>query len=134
MQSVSEIIEARGGWAKLPTHPITVEVPGFMDLHLEWCGTGPRGGRMLSVAHTYLQQGDVMHDPEVVVEFFPEAGWWLPLSYRQDNLGVYREAVSLEGDGLVVRSPVVRELQRFLKLWDANLREQGFVEAARKPT
>jgi hypothetical protein len=42
--------------------------------------------------------------------------------------------VSLEGDGLVVRSRVVRELQRFLKLWDANLREQGFVEAARKPT
>ena len=65
-----------------------------MDLHLEWCGTGPRGGRMLSVAHTYLQQGDVMHDSEVVVECFPAAGRWLPLSYRQDNLGVYVRRVA----------------------------------------
>jgi hypothetical protein len=135
VESVREIIEARGGWDRLKDHPIKVEAgEGFMPLCIEYVGVGPRGGLLVSIAHYHEQHGDQMADPDLVVEVIPQAGRWMPVSFQQDNLGLYREAVSVEGEGLVVRSKVVDDLQEFMRAWDRNLREQGFVDAARKPT
>jgi hypothetical protein len=65
-----------------------------------------------------------------VVEVVSSAEW-LPVSYQQDSIGLYQEAVSVAGGGLKVRSRLVDDLRRFMELWDWNLGEQGFVEAAR---
>jgi hypothetical protein len=60
---------------------------------------------------------------------------WHPVSYQQDNMGLYQEAVCLDDGGKVMLRPkLVNDLKRFMRLWDKNLRDQGFVEAARRHT
>jgi hypothetical protein len=59
---------------------------------------------------------------------------WLPISFRQDNLGALHEAVVSNGGVFLVHHGLVSDLKRFLAFWDKNLREQGFIEAARAAT
>jgi hypothetical protein len=132
VNSIAEIIEVTGGWDRLRERPLRIEVEGFMPLSIEVIGTGPRGGTALSIMHWFIQNGDVMRDPDLIVEILPQVKQWLSVSYRQDSLGLYQEAVYAEGDGVVVRSRLVDDLVQFMRLWDRNLREQGFVEAARR--
>jgi hypothetical protein len=131
MKSIEEIVQITGGWDRLRRHPLKIEVEGFMPLCIEAIGRGPRGGLLISVMHTYLQNGDVMRDPDVEVEVIPGTDDWLPCSFRQDGLGLLREAISTEGGVLQFHHGLVADIKRFLKVWDRNLREQGFVDAAR---
>jgi hypothetical protein len=83
--------------------------------------------------HSFEQNGDLMRDPDLVVEVVPQMGWWLPVSYRQDSVGLFQEAVfTNHEEQLIVRNRLVRELQEFMRLWDKTLREQGFVAIARE--
>jgi hypothetical protein len=81
-------------------------VPGFVRLVIEHVGTGPRGGDLVSVA-----------------------------SIQQDYVASYREAVFVGEDGKVyVRPAEVRDIQAFARIWDRNLKTQGFVDAAKNGT
>jgi hypothetical protein len=132
VKHVQAIIDTFGGLDKLSHNSILVSVPGLMPLAIERIGTGPRGGPLISVMHFYKQNGDVMRDPDLVVELVPSVGWWLPVSFRQDNLGVFQEAVKVEGDRLITDARLVDALKSFMLHWDRNLGDQGFVEAARR--
>jgi hypothetical protein len=134
MKSIEEIIAVTGGWEQLRRRPLTIEAPGFMPLHLEIVGRGPGGGLLLAVSHTYVQNGDLMRDPEVVAEISPGSSDWLPIRYRQDNLGALHEAVVSEGGVFLFHHGLVADLKRFMAFWDENIREQGFIEAARQAT
>ncbi len=109
-------------------------MPGLMPLAVSYEGKGPRGLPLISVRHWYTQNGDVMWDPEMTFEV-PAAGWekpelWGPVTYRQDGLGLNQVAVMREDDGRVFIAPsLVRSLKSFMKTWDRNIAEQGFVEA-----
>lgn len=132
MRSIEEIVQITGGWDRLRDHPLKIEVEDFMPLCIEVIGRGPHGGLLISVMHVYEQYGDLMRDPDVEMEVVPGAGEWMPVSYRQDGLGIFREAVTTEGGVVRVHHGLVADLKRFLKVWDRNIREQGFVEAARR--
>jgi hypothetical protein len=100
-----------------------------MRLVIEHVGRGPRGGELVSVAHYGEQNGDLMRDPEIVFEV--AAGQWQPISITQDYVGSYREEVSVGEDGQVlVRPALVRDIAAFARVWDRNLKHQGFVDAA----
>lgn len=130
MKNVQKIIDVRGGLEAIEQHPIRLEVPGFMRLVIEHVGTGPRGGELVSVAHYGEQNGDLMRDPEIVFEV--AAGQWHPVSIQQDYLGSYREAVFVGEDGKVhVRPAEVRDIMSFARIWDRNIKAQGFVDAAK---
>jgi hypothetical protein len=129
MRNVQKIIDATGGLAALKSRPIRLEVPGFMRLVIEHIGRGPRGGELVSVAHYGEQNGDLMRDPEIVFEV--AAGEWHPVSIQQDYLGSYREAVFIGEDGKVyIRPALVRDIAAFARIWDRNIKAQGFVDAA----
>ena len=129
MRNVQKIIDLRGGLEALKQRPIRLEVPGFMRLVIEHVGRGPRGGELVSVAHYGEQNGDLMRDPEIVFEVAD--GQWQPVSIRQDYIGSYREAVSIGEDGKVYVCPAeVRDIQAFARVWDRNIKAQGFVDAA----
>jgi hypothetical protein len=131
MRNVQKIIDTVGGMAALKSRPIRLEVPGFMRLVIEFIGRGPRGGDLVSVAHYTQQNGDPMRDPEIVFEVM--AGEWHPVSIQQDFVGSYREVVSVQEDGTVqVHAAEVRDIQVFARLWDRNLKHQGFVNAAKE--
>jgi hypothetical protein len=84
--------------------------------------------RTRNLAHYSEQHGDAMRDPEVVFEVV--GGAWHPVSIRQDYLGSYREAVFVGEDGKVyVRPALVRDIQAFARVWNRNLKAQGFVDA-----
>lgn len=131
MKNVKQIIELLGGFERLKREPIKLTVEGFMPLSIEYVGKGPRGGLLVSIMHFYTQHGDLMRDPDLVVEVLPATDEWLPFSCQQDSLGLYQEAVSGEGDCLKVRSRLAADLRQFMELWSRNLKDQGFVEAAR---
>jgi hypothetical protein len=97
MESVREIIALFGGMDSLRERSIRVEVEGMMPLVIEYVGEGPRSGTLVSVAHYFVQNGDLMADPDLTVEV-QNSGEWLPVAYQQDGLGIYQEAVYLEGD------------------------------------
>jgi hypothetical protein len=129
MRNVQRIIDKLGGLEALKRRPIRLEAPGFMRLVIEHVGAGPRGGELVSVAHYGEQNGDFMRDPEIVFEV--AAGTWYPVSIQQDYVGSYREAVYVTGDGRVfIRPADVRDIQAFSRIWDRNLKHQGFVDAA----
>lgn len=103
-----------------------------MPLSIEQIGIGPRGGMLISVMHWYEQNGDLMRDPDVEIEILPDTGEWLPLSYRQDSAGLFQEAqIDINGELMRASERFVKDIQRFLKLWDRNIGEQGFIEAAK---
>jgi hypothetical protein len=130
MQTVARIIDLFGGLDRLADEPIQLGVEGFMTLSIEYVGTGPRGFPLVSVSHYFLQKGDLMSDPDCTFEVDGET--WLPVSYQQDNLGLYQEVVTLEGDQAVVDERLERELRQFAAAWDRNLRGQGFLAAAER--
>jgi hypothetical protein len=113
------------------SHDVRLEVAGFMRLVIEHIGAGPRGGELVSVAHYGEENGDLMRDPEIVFEV--AAGTWHPVSIQQDYVGSYREAVSVGEDGIVfIHLAEVRDIQAFARVWDRDLKHQGFVDAARE--
>lgn len=91
-------------------HRVTIEVDGFEDLTIEKIGPN-----RVSVAHHYLQRGDLMCDPEIV--FKVEDGDWTPVRYTHHPHTHRHDSEGLDLDGFVER-------------WSENLRNQGFVDAA----
>lgn len=75
----------------------------------------------LSVAHYYEQNMDLVRDPEVVFRVDAN-GEWTAVEYIHDPF-------TYERDDDDVGLPDVQEFAE--KQWSKNLREQGYVEAAR---
>jgi hypothetical protein len=129
MKTVQKIIdqfgdmdEWAGGHIKIPNDP-------YMPLTIEYLGKGPYNGDLLAISHTYVQNGDLMRDPEIV--FLVTDLGWTPISFRNDSVGVYQESLIIEyGEIRYVRHKLVRELRSFARLWDRNIRSQGYFEAA----
>lgn len=129
MNSIKQIVDAKGGFAAL-SH-LKVEAAGFMPLVIENIGTGPRGLQLVSVAHYYEQNGDLMKDPDMTFEVDGN-GDLHPISYEQSSLGLYQVAVEKMDNGQVgVRPALLRQLKAFARTWNANIKAQGFVKAAR---
>ena len=141
MKTVAKIIETYGGleWLRKPGNYIRLDNPPYMRLVIEYVGEGPRGMPAIAVAHYYEQNGDAMRDPEIVFEVNPDEdgplswkrGDWSPVSYRQDNLDIYQDAVFLgDNDRVMIHPKMVRHLKAFASTWDRNIEQQGFRKAA----
>lgn len=115
---------------------LRVENGGYMPLvieaftvHLERPILGAVAHRVLSVAHYFESNGDLVADPEVELL----AGRLLPLAITQGFFG-RRVVGQLDEDrGQFLVSPSgQREVKNFAGMWARNIREQGFAEAARQ--
>jgi hypothetical protein len=151
VKNVAKIIMARGGLQGLCVveedgtvsrggpQSIKVEAEGFMPLCIEALGPSPHGEGMIqiSVAHYGEQNGDLMRDPDMVFDVNTSEdarlGWvsgnWRPVSFRNDYAGLYQEAVFVQGGQVMVRPGLLKELKTFARIWDRNIKAQGFVEA-----
>jgi hypothetical protein len=129
MKNVQRIIEARGH--KLdgsePEFHIAIENPPYMRLVIEGIGCAPDGRQLVSVAHYYEQNGDLMRDPEMVFLANP----WFPVSFQQDGgIPLCQEAVIFDGARVLTRPKLFKQLKSFARTWNRNIGEQGFVKAA----
>lgn len=66
MRKVQKIVDTRGGLEALKHRSLSLRVPSFMRLVIEYIGSGPRGGALVFVAHYGEQNGKLMRD-----EVFP---------------------------------------------------------------
>jgi hypothetical protein len=131
VRTIAKIVELTGGWDRLRTQPLRIEAPPMMPLSVEFLGRGPAGGMMIAISHSYEMNGDILFDPEVQVEIDPGSSSWLPVFFRQDSLGICKAAVQNVGGKVLYDHRLVEDLKAFMSFWDTNLREQGFVKAAR---
>ena len=100
---------------------------GFMDLVVERLPPCPDSGAVvLSLAHYFVQQGDLCQDPEMTVRVFPPAagheGRVEALTFQQAVPPVYQVVYPEPGK---VDPRLKRELNDFLSLWLRNLKAQG---------
>lgn len=93
--------------------------------------------RRVSIAHYYRQHGDLIADPELELT---DAGH--PIAFQTPPvqvLGLGASAGSLPiswrraGDGAVlIDTRAKREVDAFCRLWASNLKQQGFIRAAKR--
>ncbi|TGK36264.1 DUF6908 domain-containing protein [Leptospira andrefontaineae] len=134
MRNLLQSIEKSGGIDALKRNGIIkLRANGFMDLVIEHVGKGPRGLHTISVAHYYLQNGDMMRDPEIVFEvsFEEEKGKKYlelnPIEFRQDGALSIKQILVWNSDvGLLHRPKLIRSVKSFSIQWDKNLKAQGF--------
>lgn len=125
METIKQIIEKHGGMDHLRDNPIKIEVEGFMPLSIEWIGKGFKKSDLISVMHWFVQNGDLMRDPDMV--FATTGNDWTPISYQQDSIGVYQEAIREDDNGAILMNHrLLGELADFADSWSDNLQEQGF--------
>jgi len=98
---------------------------GFMDLNIDHLShKDNENSIVISIAHNYIQEGDVMADPDMEIRIIPKMKMVEALTFQQDNMGIYQQ-VYLE-DGRYVIPKLKNELNDFLNFWLKNLIEQGF--------
>lgn len=106
-----DLIEV-GGHKKLKSE-------GFMDLVVEVVGEN-----IISLAHYYEQNGDLMADPEMEIRIYPELQMPEALTFRNDGVGIYHE-VYVGANHFYPK--LKKDLNEFLSMWLENIREQGFL-------
>jgi hypothetical protein len=153
---IFKIIASAGKWREFvramqigERFALTVENDPYMPLHMEYIGRSMGNNPLLAVSHTFIQNGDLMRDPEMIFEvqmgertvswnhkdpnklWIYEYEWhqaldFIPVSYRQDP-GYNREMpVRRNADGRIIA--YCRD--SFVNLWGKNLGNQGFAEKA----
>lgn len=117
---------------------VKLTVEGFMPLSVERIGTSGEGHALVAIAHTGLQNGDVMFDPEMVFRIIELDGTQLaePISFRNDYVGIHQEVYRYDDQGKAthVDARLKAELKSFGRMWFRNLKHQGFLspEATRE--
>jgi len=112
---------------------VRITVDAYMPLVAEEIGPSAEGRRFVALAHTGVQNGDVMHDPEIVFEFHALGAG--PISFRNDYVGAHDEVYAYDDSGRRTGVYAKRraELVSFARIWFRRLRAQGFLgEHARR--
>ena len=92
----------------------------MMPLHVQWISEDS-----VAISHTYEQLGDIMYDPEMTFRVDRNAGTLEPLTYQQDNLGVFQNVYPEPGKWI----PKLRtDLTQFTRQWFENIAQQGYVK------
>jgi hypothetical protein len=131
MQTILRILERAGGYR--PTLYLKIENPPYMALVIEAVPEpGPLNLPTISVAHYGEQNGDLMRDPEMCFELSkpPLSGFAVSAYYyRNDYMGVEQFSRYRDGTNYVFVPDLCEEHDTFSRLWDKNIRDQGFLEA-----
>jgi hypothetical protein len=110
-----------------------IDNPPWMPLDIEDIQIGgPNGLPTLSVVHYGKQNGDAMRDPEMLFEVRREGSEFVldPYYWRNDYLGIEQYSSFRDDEQhLFTIAALKRQHEKFARVWDRNLRAQGFYEA-----
>ena len=84
-----------------------------------------KAGKIVSVAHYYEQNGDMMRDPDVCFLIGNDKRIF-PISFRQDNLGIFQEVAYVEDGQWKVKERDQADICSFCNQWMLNISEQQF--------
>jgi len=97
-----------------------LESEGYMPLSVERLG-----GNQYSIMHTYTQNGDMMRDPDMVIEIDPAEKTIQSISFENSGMGVYQDVYANN----FLNERLQRDLNNFFSTWLKNIGEQGFAPA-----
>lgn len=101
--------------------PLSIEYLGYSDAH---------GHPVYSLMHYYIQNGDLMRDPDMTISVNDAAGTVCPLTFQQDGIGkygtLYQEVFKDNGGRLIYSPRLLHDLDSFLNTWTKNIQGQGF--------
>jgi hypothetical protein len=102
------------------------EMAGYQDLCLEVIGPG-----LIAVAHTFVQNGDLMFDPEIVFSMTTGEGW-APVEITQHPVGNYQRVAEVGHHGQIthLNVRVQRSVSQFAGVWARDLQAQGWQHRA----
>ena len=104
---------------------IKLKSDGYMDLNIDFLFSGIKGDYVIALAHNYLQNGDVMADPDMEIKVMPRFKMAEALTFRQDGVLALNQRVYEVVDGKVMVKPrLKKELNSFLSGWLLNLKKQ----------
>jgi hypothetical protein len=126
MKTILNILQNAGGWR--PSLYLKIDNPPYMELVIEAMDeSGPCGLPALSVAHYGEQNGDPMRDPEMCFELGLAGGAHLNVFYyRNDYAAIEQWSRFIQEGTYYFHTQFHQQHQTFAKLWDNNLRKQGF--------
>jgi hypothetical protein len=115
---LDKLLAAFGGLKEIlitPNFHTTLKAQGFMDLSIEIIRPG-----VIAMAHNYIQNGDVMADPDMEIEINYLNKSAQAKTFQQDGLGIYQS--TWDNVNLSLES----KLNNFLYFWLGNIQDQGF--------
>jgi hypothetical protein len=120
--AVEKILEAHNLLADYQASPefyVKFTQPSFDPLVIE------RHGEQVVVGHYFIQNGDVMVDPEIVFDY----ATWTPLELTQHPMGVYRSKFHYRDGVQYVDTRFDAAVRPLVQLWATNLENQGWTSA-----
>lgn len=104
---------------------VKLEVKGYMPLSVDKLYCEKEGAIRISIAHNYMQNGDVCPDPDMEIRIYPDRKMAEAMTYQ--TIYKFQEVYYTRDDGQVMVYPrLKRELNTFLKQWLLNLKRQDF--------
>lgn len=91
---------------------------GHMDLSIDRLGPD-----RIAMAHNFIQNGDVMADPDMEILIDMPSRMAFGMAYQLDGLGVYQNVADGAGH---INADLRLELSSFLQKWLTTLEHQGF--------
>jgi len=131
-QESKKVLDALTNDLQNPGDHKKIENGAYMPLSIEVIGSiyGDEG-KLISLCHYGEMKGDLMRDPEMCLIKF--SGEYFPYYFRNDYVGVERQAVEFdnEGNGIAkVDEREQRDQASFANTWMKNLKDQGFIKAS----
>lgn len=100
---------------------------GYMDLHVDYLGK-ECGLDKYAVAHNYIQQGDVMKDPDMMF-YDGQMGEFTATSFEQDGYPqISQMSMECKENKLYANPKLQKKHQVFSNQWARNLVQQGFTK------
>jgi len=90
---------------------------GMMDLSFDFLLNENKKSYRIAMAHNYVQNGDLMCDPDMEIRISPATKTAEALTYQQDNLGVYQQVYQEVENTTYVNPELKKQLNGFLDKW-----------------
>ncbi len=93
-----------------------------MPVSVEKIAHIPTFDEHIAVSHTYEREGDLIRDPEM--EFVSKDGMFYPITYRQDDLGIYQQVFTfndIDGRPIRYKARLMADLAEFANQWMLNI-------------
>ncbi len=96
----------------------------FMDLNIDHLSHKDGNDfTVIAIAHNYIQNGDVMAEPDMEIKIIPEMQSIEALTYQLSSMGIYQQVYP---DANHVIPKLKKDLNLFLEMWLINIKAQKF--------
>ena len=116
------------GFASNSEGYVKLEAGGFMPLSIDLLSvTETEHGKtiVISMAHNFIQNGDVMADPDMEIRIFTGHKMAEAMTFQQDSLSIYNQVYQTIDRREMVNTRLKTELNSFLATWLRNIKSQG---------